>query len=213
MSNDVNDYSIIEEIWHAISHGIGLALSIAGLTIMVAFASMKGSAIGVVSTAIFGTTLILLYGSSTLYHAITHHDIKQRFQQFDHASIYLLIAGSYTPITLVSLGGAWGWSIFSAVWTIAILGISLTFVYPRRFEKLSLLLYVVMGWIIIIAIKPLLASMESGGLWLLLAGGLSYTIGIIFYVWEKLPFNHAIWHLFVLGGSILHFFMVLLYVI
>jgi hemolysin III len=213
MNNDVNDYSIIEEIWHAISHGIGLALSIAGLTIMVAFASMKGSAIGVVSTAIFGTTLILLYGSSTLYHAITHHDIKQRFQQFDHASIYLLIAGSYTPITLVSLGGAWGWSIFSAVWTIAILGISLTFVYPRRFEKLSLLLYVVMGWIIIIAIKPLLASMESGGLWLLLAGGLSYTVGIIFYVWEKLPFNHAIWHLFVLGGSILHFFMVLLYVI
>ncbi len=213
MSNDVNDFSIIEEIWHAISHGVGLALSIAGLTIMVAFASMKGSAISIVSTAIFGTTLILLYGSSTLYHAVTHHDIKQRFQQFDHASIYLLIAGSYTPITLVSLGGAWGWSIFSAVWLIAGLGIYLTFVYPRRFEKLSLFLYVMMGWIIVIAIKPLLASMESGGLWLLLAGGLSYTVGVVFYVWEKLPFNHAIWHLFVLGGSILHFFMVLLYVI
>jgi hemolysin III len=213
MSNDVNDFSIIEEIWHAITHGLGLALSIAGLTIMVAFASMDGSIITVVSSAIFGTTLILLYGSSTLYHAITHHDIKQRFQQFDHASIYLLIAGSYTPITLVSLGGAWGWSIFVAVWTIAIIGICLTFVYPRRFEKLSLLLYVIMGWIIIIAIKPLLESMESGGLWLLLAGGLSYTVGILFYVWEKLPFNHAIWHLFVLGGSILHFFMVLLYII
>jgi hemolysin III len=213
MSNDVNDFSIIEEIWHAITHGLGLALSIAGLTIMVAFASMDGSIITVVSSAIFGTTLILLYGSSTLYHAITHHDIKQRFQQFDHASIYLLIAGSYTPITLVSLGGAWGWSIFAAVWTIAIIGICLTFVYPRRFEKLSLLLYVIMGWIIIIAIKPLLESMESGGLWLLLAGGLSYTVGILFYVWEKLPFNHAIWHLFVLGGSILHFFMVLLYII
>jgi hemolysin III len=213
MSNDVNDFSIIEEIWHAITHGLGLALSIAGLTIMVAFASMDGSIITVVSSAIFGTTLILLYGSSTLYHAITHHDIKQRFQQFDHASIYLLIAGSYTPITLVSLGGAWGWSIFVAVWTIAMIGICLTFVYPRRFEKLSLLLYVIMGWIIIIAIKPLLESMESGGLWLLLAGGLSYTVGILFYVWEKLPFNHAIWHLFVLGGSILHFFMVLLYII
>ncbi len=213
MSNDVNDFSIIEEIWHAISHGIGLALSIAGLTILVSFSAMNGSAITIVSSAIFGTTLILLYGSSTLYHAITHHDIKQRFQQFDHASIYLLIAGSYTPITLVSLGGAWGWSIFAAVWTIAVIGIYITFVYPRRFEKLSLLLYVIMGWIIVIAIKPLLASMESGGLWLLLAGGLSYTAGVIFYVWEKLPFNHAIWHLFVLGGSILHFFMVLLYVI
>jgi len=213
MSNDVNDFSIIEEIWHAISHGIGLALSIAGLTILVSFSAMNGSAITIVSSAIFGTTLILLYGSSTLYHAITHHDIKQRFQQFDHASIYLLIAGSYTPITLVSLGGAWGWSIFLAVWTIAVIGIYLTFVYPRRFETLSLFLYLIMGWIIVIAIKPLLASMESGGLWLLLAGGLSYTAGVIFYVWEKLPFNHAIWHLFVLGGSILHFFMVLLYVI
>ncbi|MBU1642871.1 hemolysin III family protein [bacterium] len=213
MSNDVNDFSIIEEIWHAISHGIGLALSIAGLAIMVSFASMNGSAVTIVSTAIFGTTLILLYGSSTLYHAITHHDIKQRFQQFDHASIYLLIAGSYTPITLVSLGGVWGWSIFAAVWTIAIIGIFLTFVYPRRFETLSLFLYVIMGWIIIIAIKPLLESMESGGLWLLLAGGLSYTVGVVFYVWDKLPFNHTIWHLFVLGGSILHFFMVLLYVI
>jgi hemolysin III len=174
---------------------------------------MNGSAVTIVSTAIFGTTLILLYGSSTLYHAITHHDIKQRFQQFDHASIYLLIAGSYTPITLVSLGGVWGWSIFAAVWTIAIIGIFLTFVYPRRFETLSLFLYVIMGWIIIIAIKPLLESMESGGLWLLLAGGLSYTVGVVFYVWDKLPFNHTIWHLFVLGGSILHFFMVLLYVI
>jgi hemolysin III len=213
MSNDVNDFSIIEEIWHAISHGIGLALSIAGLTIMVSFAAMDGSVITIVSSAIFGTTLILLYGSSTLYHAITHHDIKQRFQQFDHASIYILIAGSYTPITLVSLGGAWGWSIFAAEWTIAIIGIYLTFVYPRRFERLSLFLYVIMGWIIVIAIKPLFVSMESGGLWLLLAGGLSYTVGVVFYVRDNLPFNHTIWHFFVLGGSILHFFMVLLYVI
>jgi hemolysin III len=213
MNNDVNGFSIIEEIWHAVSHGIGLALSIAGLTIMVSFAAMDGSVITIVSTAIFGTTLILLYGSSTLYHAITHHDIKQRFQQFDHASIYILIAGSYTPITLVSLGGVWGWSIFAAVWTIAVIGIYLTFVYPRRFERLSLFLYVIMGWIIVIAIKPLFESMESGGLWLLLAGGLSYTVGVVFYVRDNLPFNHAIWHLFVLGGSIMHFFMVLLYVI
>ncbi|MCJ7766271.1 MAG: hemolysin III family protein [Thiovulaceae bacterium] len=213
MKNDVNGYSLIEEIWHAISHGIGLALSIAGLTIMVTFAAMSGSVIAVVSSAIFGATLIILYGSSTLYHAITHHEIKQRFQQFDHASIYLLIAGSYTPITLVSLGGAWGWSIFALVWSIAVIGITITFVYPGRSEKLSLFLYITMGWIIVIAIKPLLENMESGGLWLLLAGGFSYSVGVLFYVWEKLPFNHAIWHLFVLGGSILHFFMVLLYII
>jgi len=213
MSNKVNNFSIIEEIWHAITHGLGLALSIAGLTILVAFAVLSGSIVAVVSSAIFGTTLIILYGSSTLYHAITHHDIKQRFQQFDHASIYILIAGSYTPITLVSLGGVWGWSIFGIVWTIAIVGIVLKFVYPRRFERLSLVLYLIMGWLIVIATKPLIDSMESGGLWLLLAGGFSYTVGIIFYVWENLPFNHAIWHLFVLGGSVLHFFMVLFYII
>ena len=213
MSNRVNDFSIIEEIWHAITHGLGLALSIAGLTIMVAFAAMNGSVVAVVSSAIFGTTLIILYGSSTLYHAITHHDIKQRFQQFDHASIYILIAGSYTPVTLVSLGGVWGWTIFSIVWSVALVGIVLKFVYPGRFEKLSLLLYLLLGWLIVVATKPLFENMESGGLWLLLAGGLSYSVGIIFYVWEKLPFNHAIWHLFVLGGSILHFFMVLFYII
>lgn len=213
MSNKVNEFSIIEEIWHAITHGLGLALSIAGLTIMVAFAALSGSAVAVVSSAIFGVTLIILYGSSTLYHAITHHDIKQRFQQFDHASIYVLIAGSYTPVSLVSLGGVWGWTIFFVVWSVAVIGIVLKFAYPGRFEKLSLLLYVTMGWLIVIATKPLLASMESGGLWLLLAGGLSYTVGILFYLWERLPFNHAIWHLFVLGGSILHFFMVLLYII
>lgn len=213
MRNSVNGYSITEEIWHAITHGLGLALSIAGLTVLVIDSANNGSVTAVVSSAIFGATLILLYGSSTLYHALTHHDIKQRFQQFDHASIYILIAGSYTPITLVSLGGAWGWSIFSIVWAIAAIGIFLEFAFPRRFEKLSLFLYVIMGWIIVIAIKPLLEGMESGGLWLLLGGGLSYTVGIVFYLWEKLPFNHAIWHLFVLGGSILHFFMVLLYVV
>lgn len=213
MSNKVNDFSIIEEIWHAITHGLGLALSIAGLTIMVAFAAMSGSVISVVASAIFGTTLIILYGSSTLYHAITHHDIKQRFQLFDHASIYILIAGSYTPVTLVALGGVWGWSIFSIVWTISIIGIIIKFAYPGRFEKLSLVLYVLLGWLIVIATKPLLESMESNGLWLLLAGGFSYSVGIIFYVGEKIPFNHAIWHLFVLGGSVLHFFMVVFYII
>ena len=213
MSNGVNEFSLTEEIWHAITHGIGLALSIAALTIMVAYSSQSGSTISVIASILFGTTLIILYGSSTLYHAITHHELKKRFQQFDHASIYILIAGSYTHVTLVSLGDTLGYSIFSVVWGVSIIGIYLKFAYPGRFEKLSLVLYLLLGWLIVIAIKPLLEVMEPGGLWMLLIGGLFYTFGVIFYVWDSLPFNHAIWHLFVMGGSISHFLMVLLYVI
>lgn len=213
MSNSVNEFSLTEEIWHAITHGVGLALSIAALTIMVAYSAMSGSAISVIASVLFGTTLIILYGSSTLYHAITHHELKKKFQQFDHASIYILIAGSYTHITLVSLGDTLGYSIFAVVWGVSLVGIYLKFAYPGRFEKLSLVLYLLLGWLIVIAIKPLFEVMEVGGLWLLLIGGLFYTFGVIFYVWDNLPFNHTIWHLFVMGGSISHFLMVLLYVI
>ena len=213
MSNEVNEFSLTEEIWHAITHGVGLALSIAALTIMVAYSSQTGSVLSVFASVIFGLTLIILYGSSTLYHAITHYELKKRFQQFDHASIYLLIAGSYTHITLLSLGGTLGFSIFATVWGVALVGIYLKFAYPGRFEKLSLVLYLLLGWFIVIAIKPLFDVMDPGGLWLLLLGGLFYTTGVIFYVWDTLPFNHAIWHLFVMGGSISHFFMVLLYAI
>ena len=213
MSNGVNEFSLTEEIWHAITHGIGLALSIAALTIMVAYSSQSGSTISVLASVLFGTTLIILYGSSTLYHAITHHELKKRFQQFDHASIYILIAGSYTHVTLVSLGNTLGYSIFAVVWGVSLIGIYLKFAYPGRFEKLSLVLYLLLGWLIVIAIKPLFEVMAPGGLWMLLIGGLFYTFGVIFYVWDSLPFNHAIWHLFVMAGSISHFLMVLLYVI
>ena len=213
MANGVSEYSLIEEIWHAITHGVGLLLSIAGLTVLVAYATLQGSVLAITSSAIFGTTLIITYGASTLYHAISHTNIKNFFKQLDHASIYFLIAGTYTPITLISVGGTLGWSIFATVWTVAIIGVILKFAYPNRFEKLSLVLYLLLGWLIVVAVKPLFENMESGGLWLMLAGGLSYTFGVIFYVWDNLPFNHAIWHLFVLGGSTLHFFMVLLYAI
>ena len=213
MHNGVNEFSITEEIWHAITHGVGLGLSIAGLVVLVVFSAMDGTALSVTSSAIFGAALIILYGSSTFYHAITNTKIKMIFQQLDHASIYVLIAGTYTPITLLTLEGAWGWSIFGVIWVSALLGISLKMIYPKRFETFSLILYVIMGWMIVIAIQPMLENMESGGLWLLLAGGLSYTFGVIFYVWDNLAFNHAIWHLFVLGGSILHYFMILFYVI
>ena len=213
MSNGVNEFSLTEEIWHAITHGIGLALSIAALTIMVAYSSQSGSTLSVLASILFGITLIILYGASTLYHALTHHELKKKFQQFDHASIYILIAGSYTHVTLISLGDTLGYSIFGVVWAVSIFGIYLKFAYPGRFEKLSLVLYLLLGWLIVIAIKPLFEVMDTGGLWLLLIGGLFYTFGVIFYVWDNLPFNHAIWHLFVMGGSISHFFMVLLYVI
>ena len=213
MSNRVNDFSLIEEIWHAITHGIGLLLSAIALSMMVSASLDTGSNLSIFASVLFGITLIILYGSSTLYHAITHHELKKRFQQFDHASIYVLISGSYTHVTLLSLGDTLGFSIFGVVWGVSLVGIYLKFAYPGRFEKLSLVLYLILGWFIVIAIKPLLDVMDPGGLWLLLIGGLFYTVGVIFYVWDSLPFNHAIWHLFVMGGSISHFLMVYLYVI
>jgi hemolysin III len=213
MSHHIKKYSLAEEISHAITHGVGLLLSIAGLAILIGFAAAHNSALAITCSAIFGATLIILYGASTLYHAVTHEKIKNIFQQFDHASIYLLIAGTYTPITLVALGGVWGWTIFSIIWGCALLGITLELAFPGRFKKIAIALYLLMGWMIVIAINPLIDNIENGGLWLLLAGGLSYSVGVIFYLWKSLPFNHAIWHLFVLGGSITHYLMVLLYVI
>jgi hemolysin III len=210
MHNEVNEFTLNEEIWHAITHGIGLALSIAGLIVLVIYSN---TTISIASSAIFGSTLIVLYASSTLYHAITHTKAKKIFQILDHASIYVLIAGTYTPITLLVLQGAWGWSIFGVIWGLAILGISLKILYPNRFETFSLILYVVMGWMIIVALNPLFENMPSGGLWLLLLGGLSYTFGVIFYIKDKMPYSHAIWHMFVLAGSLFHYFMVLFYII
>jgi len=188
-------------------------LSIVGLAVLVAFASINGSPVLITSCAIFGGTLIFAYSSSTLYHAITNEKVKRIFRQFDHAAIYLLIAGTYTPIVLVLLDKTWGWTIFTIIWTTAIVGVILKFICPQRFKKLSVALYLIMGWFVVIAIKQLMLNMESGGLWLMLIGGVFYSVGVIFYVWKSLPYNHAIWHLFVLGGSISHYFMILFYVI
>lgn len=206
-------YSMSEEILNASTHGFGIILSIVGLVVLVAFASIDGSPVLITSCAVFGGTLIFAYSSSTLYHAINHEKTKRVFRQFDHAAIYLLIAGTYTPIVLVLLEKSWGWSIFFIIWTTAILGVILKFIYPSRFKKLSVALYLIMGWFVIIAIKQLMESMQSGGLWLMLIGGLFYSTGVIFYAWKSLPYNHAIWHLFVLAGSISHYFMVLFYVV
>lgn len=179
-----------------------------------AFATLNGSVIAIISSAIFGTTLVVMYGSSTIYHALTHKKLKELFQTFDHAAIYLLIAGTYTPMTLVALSNSpYGYGIASAEWLIATFGIYMKFKYPNRFETLSLVLFLLMGWLIAIAIGPLRDSLADNGFYLLVAGGISYTLGVYYYINDSKPYYHAIWHLFVLGGSIFHYFMVLLYVI
>jgi hemolysin III len=213
LNEDINNFTIAEEIYNVITHGLGLILSIAGLVVLVTYSTISGSLISILSSVLYGITLILLYGSSTLYHAISHPRIKKWCQLCDHSSIYLLIAGSYTHITLIALGGILGWSIFLINWSAALFGIYMKFKYQGQYEKLSLFLYLIMGWLILIAIQPLMEVMQSEGLWLLLFGGLAYTFGVIFYVKDNKPYYHAIWHLFVLAGSTFHFFMVLLYII
>lgn len=206
-------YSLAEEITNAATHGAGLLLSIAGLVLLVVLASLRGDAWHIVSVAIYGTTLVLLYGASTSYHAVPEPRAKSIFQTLDHSAIYLLIAGTYTPFTLVNLRGGWGWTLFGTVWGLAILGVILESVAKLRVRMLSHVLYIGLGWLVAIAIKPLLASVAVGGLVLLVAGGLAYTGGVLFYAWRRLPFNHAVWHVFVLAGSVLHYFAILFYVI
>ncbi|TAJ55018.1 MAG: hemolysin III family protein [Nevskiaceae bacterium] len=206
-------YSLGEEIAHALSHGVGAFAAIAGLTVLVAKAALYGNAWHVVSASVFGATLILMYTASALFHGIPLPRSKQVLRVIDHCCIYLLIAGTYTPFTLVTLHGPWGWSLFALTWGLAAVGVVFKIFTTGRYEALSLGVYLAMGWCAVLAIKPLLAALPAGGLWLLLAGGLSYSLGVVFYAWEKLPYHHAIWHLFVLTGSVLHYFAVLFYVI
>jgi hemolysin III len=209
-------YTAGEEIAHALTHGIGIVLAIAGLTVMVARATLYGDAWHIVGASIFGATLVLMYTASTLYHSIpgaTLPRTKKVLRVVDHSSIYLLIAGSYTPFTLVTLNGPWGWGLFFTVWSLALVGVVFKIFATGKFEKLSLAIYLGMGWCVIVAIKPLLRTLETGGLVLMLLGGLAYTGGVAFYVWEKLRYHHAIWHGFVLTGSVLQYFAVLFYVI
>jgi len=207
------DYSPGEELANRLTHGLGAVFSAAGLVLLVAFSARHGDAWQVVSTAIFGTTLVLLYTASTLYHSVRDERRKLLLRKFDHAAIFLLIAGSYTPFVLVTLRGPWGWSLFGVVWGLAIAGVVLKFWFAGRFKLLSTLLYIGMGWLVMVALKPLMAALPAGGLHLLVAGGLCYTGGAVFYLWRRLPYNHAIWHLFVLGGSACHWAAVFRYVV
>ena len=212
-NNPASLYSVAEEVAHSATHGAGLLLSIAGLVILIVLASTNGNAWHVVSVTIFGTTLVILYGASTFYHAWPKHRLKQLFRTFDHSAIYLLIAGTYTPFTLVNLRGGWGWALFGVVWGLAVFGIVLESVAARRMKVLSVTLYVGLGWLVAIAVKPLLESVPAGGLILLLSGGMAYTGGVVFYAWRKIPFNHTFWHVFVVAGSVCHYMAVVLYVI
>lgn len=202
-----------EELWNTISHGAGAVLSVAALAAMIIYSALYGTTMHLAASIVFGTSLILLYTASTVYHAAWKLKWKRILQRIDHLCIYVLIAGTYTPVALLGLKGTWGWAIFGFIWAFAIAGFIFKFSPLRKNEKLSLILYGLMGWLIIVAIKPLLSSVAPGMLYYLLGGGLCYTFGIYFYAKEKIPYNHTIWHVFVLGGSALHFAGIFIYLI
>ncbi|WP_246047092.1 PAQR family membrane homeostasis protein TrhA [Leptospira ognonensis] len=211
----VHEYSVAHEIANAVTHGIGGALSIAGLTLLVTMAVLFGDTWRVVSSVIYGSTLVILYLASTLYHALHHEKAKFIFKNIDHASIFLLIAGTYTPFTLVSLreNSKWGWTLFIVIWALALVGVIQKAIFPRNMKNLGVVVYILMGWLCLFVISDIRNAIGMQGILWLLAGGLSYTFGVIFYAWDNLPFNHAIWHLFVLAGSFFHFFAIWFYVI
>jgi hemolysin III len=202
-----------EELANSILHGIGVGLAVAALAILVSRAARIGDPWRVVSFCIYGATLILLFLSSTLYHAFRHPLVKRVFRIFDHAAIYLLIAGTYTPFLLVTLRGAFGWWLFGVIWALALLGVVQASLALDKLKFFSLIAYAGMGWLIVIAYKPLLAALAAGGMFWIILGGVCYTLGIVFYVVKRIPFNHAIWHLFVIGGAASHFFAMLFYVL
>jgi len=209
----IKHYSPGEEKTNIISHAIGLLLSVVALVLLVVRASVHGNLLQLVSVSIFGVSLIALYAASTFYHSAKDPGKRARLRINDHATIYVLIAGTYTPLTLIALGGSIGWVIFAAALAMAATGISLKVFFTGRFDLVSTLMYVFMGWIIVFAIKPLMDNMSSEGLFWLFAGGVAYTTGAVIYSIKKIPFNHAIFHLFVLLGSFCHFVSVYFYVL
>jgi len=201
----------VEDLVNSATHGVGLLLALGALPVLIVAASLYGNVWHIVSFSIYGATLVLMYGTSTIYHATRYVPRKRWLQVVDHSSVFLLIAGTYTPFTFVTLNGGWGWSLFGVVWGLSAVGIGLKTVLGDRFELISTLIYIALGWLCLVAIVPLVHNLPLGGLVWLFVGGVAYTAGTIFYLWERLPFNHAVWHLFVLTGSVCHFFAVLLF--
>jgi len=204
-------YTRREEVANAITHGIGMLLSVAALVLLIVFASLKGTVWHVVSFSIFGATMLLLYTASTLVHSFPEGKVKDLFEIFDHSSIYLFIAGTYTPILFGVIRSPLAWTLFGLVWGIALVGVAFKAFYTKRFLVTSTLFYLLMGWLIVFAWRPLTEHFASGGLFLLILGGVFYTVGTVFYVWRGFPYHHAVWHIFVLAGSTAHFFAILLY--
>jgi len=202
-----------EELANSVSHGIGIALAIVGLVLLVVYASLRGTAWHIAGVSVYGAMMVALYSASTLYHSVRSPRARHVLRIIDHSSIYLLIAGTYTPFTLVSLRGGWGWTLFGLVWGFALVGIVVKAFFVGRLDVVSTIAYLVMGWLVIIAIRPMMAHVPAGGLFWLVMGGILYSGGTIFYLWRRLPFHHAVWHLFVLGGSVCHFFAVFWYVV
>lgn len=200
-----------EELANSLTHGFALLMSLIGLVNLVIYAVLYGSTLHLVTVNVFCASMIILFSASTVYHAVYHPQLKKICRIVDHASIYILIAGTYTPVSLLMLPAAWGWSLFGTIWGLALFGVVFKLFFTGKFDRVSTIVYLLMGWMAVVAIKPLLENMPTGGLLLMLAGGLSYSIGVIFYRWEKLPYGHAIWHLFVFGGAAFHYFMIALY--
>lgn len=210
----IPNYSLGEEITNAILHGIGVLLAIAALVLCVVFSAIHHNPYAVVSSCLYGSTLIILYTMSCLYHSLKVNNAKRVFRIIDHCSIFLLIAGTYTPLTLVALNGPIGWTLFGIIWGVSILGIILNAIDLNKYKVISMILYIMMGWAIIFTFPRLLKVIDMAGIYLLVAGGIVYTIGAIFYgVGKKIKYMHSVFHFFVLAGSILHFFAILLYVI
>ena len=208
-TEDENSYSPAEELANSITHGVGFFIGIAVLVVLVVFSAMRKSTWEVVSCSIYGTTFIMLYLCSTFYHTARNPRTRHLLKVIDHAAIYLLIAGTYTPYALAPLRGALGWTIIGAMWGCALLGVFFKVFFIGRFKAMSLLSYLFMGWFCLVAVKPLYHELTMVGFVLLAAGGLCYSLGTIFYAWKSLPWSHAIWHLFVLAGSLCHFFSIL----
>lgn len=206
-------YTRAEEIANSATHGIGIVLAIAALAVLSAYGALYGEVVHVVACSVFGAALILNYTASTLYHSVQVEPLKRRLRVLDHSAIFVLIAGTYTPFMLVNLRGPWGWSLLTVIWTLALAGIGLRLFLAGRLHGVVVGLYIAMGWAVVVAVQPMLRHVATGGLVLLAAGGLAYTVGVVFYKWKTLPYHHAIWHVFVLAGSTLHFLAVLFYVI
>ena len=206
-------WSVGEEVAHSVTHGIGLLAAVAGLVVLLYLAAGTGDPWRITACAIYATTLVLLYAASTLYHALSATRARRVLRVLDHSAIFLLIAGTYTPFALVSLRGPWGWTLLVIVWGLAVLGVTAKAVFGARWPIISTALYIGMGWVVVVAVRPLVQHVPPAGIAWLLAGGLAYTGGVVFYAWTRLRYSHAIWHVFVLAGSVCHYIAVVLYVV